>query len=103
MGGKGGRELHVLVTGIASLEDRVWVLVCTDSARRLVDRGSGRVLAKYMGHEYSSFKVECTFLFNEAVAAAGTENGMLVFFLRCQRMCRQVMGSCQICDFILSR
>jgi mitogen-activated protein kinase organizer 1 len=75
-------QLHVPVTGIAAPEDGIYVLAaCTDSTLRLVDRGSGRVLVSYVGHEHSSFLVECTFLFNGAVAAAGSENGMPVSFV----------------------
>lgn len=69
-------QLHVPVTGIASPEDGAYILAaCTDSAVRLLDQATGRVLAKYTGHDHSSFQIECTFLFRGAVAAAGSENG----------------------------
>lgn len=74
-------EVGAPVTHMALSHDNECVLAaCTDGVMRLLDRGSGQLLAQYTGHVHSSYKIECALMPSDAYVLAASEDGRVCYW-----------------------
>lgn len=71
-------DLHHPVTHVAVSHDQLCVLAaCLDSQLRLLDKGTGELLATYTGHQHESVKMECAITPSDAYVIGSSEDGEL--------------------------
>lgn len=74
-------DLFVPITSLDTAADgSFYVAACTDSCVRLLDKGSGAVLAAYRGHQHGAYQLDCALMCAEAVVVAGSEDGRVCYW-----------------------
>lgn len=75
-------DLGAPVTHTALSHDGECLLAaCTDDELCLLDRASGKLLARYRGHAHASTRVECGLTPSDAHVFAASEDGACLFAL----------------------
>ncbi|GAX77764.1 hypothetical protein CEUSTIGMA_g5207.t1 [Chlamydomonas eustigma] len=73
--------LHHPVTSVALSHDGQCVLsACLDSTLRLLDKGSGELLATYQGHVHQAIKLDCCLTPSDAHVVCGSEAGDVLYW-----------------------
>eukprot|EP00877_Chromochloris_zofingiensis_P007605 jgi/Chrzof1/3098/Cz12g11190.t1 len=74
-------DLHHPVTHVAVSHDQLCVLAaCLDSQLRLLDKGTGELLATYTGHQHESVKMECAITPSDAYVIGSSEDGSVLYW-----------------------
>eukprot|EP00884_Botryococcus_braunii_P006060 jgi/Botrbrau1/15455/Bobra.43_2s0079.1 len=74
-------DCHHPVTSLAISNDGNCILAsCLDGCLRLLDKGSGTLLASYSGHEQKNTRMDCGLTPSDAYVVAGSENGKVHYW-----------------------
>ncbi|KAK9828990.1 hypothetical protein WJX72_003265 [[Myrmecia] bisecta] len=74
-------DLHHPVTSVALSNDGNCLLAaCLDSHMRLLDKGSGELLAQYEGHKHESLKMDCCLTPTDAHVVGSSEDGRVLYW-----------------------
>mmetsp|Transcript_19005 Transcript_19005/g.56607 ORF Transcript_19005/g.56607 Transcript_19005/m.56607 type:complete len:327 (-) Transcript_19005:357-1337(-) len=74
-------QVHAPVTCVATSHDGQCILAaCLDSTLRLLDKGSGELLAAYQGHLHAGVKLDCCLTPSDAHVIGGSETGEVLYW-----------------------